>query len=363
MNKDFAKIKTTIWNSDKFYSLTPNQKIFYLYCHTNRHVNSCGCYFMHHGYMMADLNFTEKEIIDAINACQKSGLIRYNQENKIVYIERFFDINSPNNPKHALKVISDIKNIPYINFLASRMQELRRVIEGTDWKITKDLLKEIDTVSIPNHHIDIDIDIDIDVDKYIGENEKADQIPENADPETGEIFDLEQEDKNAEKKLNDALEEIFNRWWKTYPDFGMDGARGSAYRGNKKTAREKFLKLISKAKNPQAMIELIADGTDRYRNFLEENGTQQAKHAITWLNQEGWNDDYQLTKTENQTKGKTNEPTIDDVFGELAEELGFEGETETDFPLDEPMLEGSEDIRQNANGIQNPNADDDTILL
>ena len=326
MNKDFAKIKTTIWNSDKFYGLSPIGKLFYFYCHSNRHVNSCGCYFIHYGYIMADLNVSEKEAFAAIDECGKSGLIGYNRDQNTVYINRFFDINHPTNPKHALKILSDTKNIPYKKYRDARIQELKQFIEATDWKITDTLKEQLDTLSIGKPHIDIDIDVDVDVDvdKYNGEKEKAEEKaeekpPEEVDPATGEIFELEVIEHTAEEKLQEALEGIFNQWWKTYPDNGRDGARGSAYRGNKQKAKEIYFQIIKKGTDHEKLINDIARGTDEYRNFLNADGQQQTQHATTWLNSRGWENDYSISAKPKSSNGRHQGYSIQNAVGQAME--------------------------------------------
>ena len=110
--RDFSKIKCTIWQSRKFTMLNDAHKMFYLYLHTNGRVNSCGCYNNPLGYIMVDLTWAAEKISVAYRACIEAGLIQYDAETETVYIENFFSVSAPQNPKHAIKILSDIDKIP-----------------------------------------------------------------------------------------------------------------------------------------------------------------------------------------------------------------------------------------------------------
>lgn len=182
--KEFAKIKCTIWASKKFGSVNEKHKLFYLYLHTNSRVNSCGCYFSPVGYMMHDLGWNQTEVEEALYECEEAGLIRYWKDEDTVLIENFFSVNSPQNPKHAIKLLSDIEAIPYRPFKKVCALELKRFLENSGWKIEQDFLYRIERVST----LDLDVDVDRDVDN---------------NPPTPQGGGEKVEEKKAVKKTND----------------------------------------------------------------------------------------------------------------------------------------------------------------
>lgn len=99
--RDYGKISTSIWRSQKFRNLNGSHKLFYLYLHSCPHVNSVGCFWMPNGYAAADLNWKEPFLIEAIESLSKGGLIIHDADECIVYINGFLDHSPVTNSKHA----------------------------------------------------------------------------------------------------------------------------------------------------------------------------------------------------------------------------------------------------------------------
>lgn len=142
--REFSKIKCTIWSSRKFSTLSDPHKMFYLYLHTNGRINSCGCYNNPVGYIGVDLKWTPETIISAYKSCKDAGLVRYETTTETVFIEGFFCVNAPHNPKHAIKVMADIAAIQVPNFKKERAEELKNLIIHSGWRIEEDCLKRLD---------------------------------------------------------------------------------------------------------------------------------------------------------------------------------------------------------------------------
>ena len=104
---------------------------------------------------------------------------------------------------------------------------------------------------------------------------------------------------------NKYIDDFFERWWGYYPDQGPDGAKGAAYKGSKKTAKDKFKTIAKKEKDYEVFIKIITKSTREYKQFLEANPRQQAKHAVTWLNQRCFEDDYAISSTASPGHGRS----------------------------------------------------------
>lgn len=151
MSANFAKINKTLWNSEKFKNLNEIDKLLYLYLLTSSQSNSCGCYVLKIGYIMVDLEWNQEQVKAGIEAVEKTGLIRYEYRTDTVYLNRWFDFNGPQNPKHALKIISDIEKIPYGENVAMIIADFSKALDDKGWKIEKSLRYRIDRVCQLGH--------------------------------------------------------------------------------------------------------------------------------------------------------------------------------------------------------------------
>lgn len=81
--------------------------------------------------------------------------------------------------------------------------------------------------------------------------------------------------------LGDGANSEFEDFWRAYPHRG-------AHPDPKKPARQKFEAAVERGVDPTAIIS----GAERYRAHVEANGTdgRYVAQAVTWLNQERWND-------------------------------------------------------------------------
>lgn len=87
--------------------------------------------------------------------------------------------------------------------------------------------------------------------------------------------------KQKKEKIPDGpdLDLEFGEFWSLYGKIG-----------NKKKAKESFLK----ARKGEISYERIIEGVRKYQHQCRELGREQQyiRHASTWLNQDGWDDEY-----------------------------------------------------------------------
>ncbi len=105
--------------------------------------------------------------------------------------------------------------------------------------------------------------------------------------------------ENKENKENNNIIVGFEDFWKNYPSIRP--------KGPKKRACEKYVKLV---KSGVSTEEIIA-GLQRYGEYIDVTGSYN-KHAITWLNQRGWEEDWSF-------KDRQGEPRKSGYFEELQE--------------------------------------------
>lgn len=133
--RDFAKISTSIWGSEKFNAL-PNDgdaKLLYFYLHTCPSVNSVGCFVLKPGYAAADLHWPEERYFAALETLRIQYLIQYQDSQRMVRIVDFLRFNPFANPKHAIGAIKIAKALPDCEEKANLLREIaacKHVSEG-----------------------------------------------------------------------------------------------------------------------------------------------------------------------------------------------------------------------------------------
>lgn len=98
---------------------------------------------------------------------------------------------------------------------------------------------------------------------------------------------------NAAALSSVEIDMMFQTVWNAYPGRGKDGAKGNGFKGSKAQAAAVFTKIIKATKKDEHenLCRSIQDGAEKYAGHLDRSG-YPSKHASTWLNQRGWEDDY-----------------------------------------------------------------------
>jgi len=151
--RDFSKVNTSIWKSKKFTKLSPEHKLFYIYCLSAPNSNSCGLYVNQLGYMMIDLKWTEKQVRDSIDRVSEVGLIEYDYDEEVVFVDRWYEFNEPANPKHCIKIANDTLSIGSKKLLYRSIPQFLAVLQSKKWVLPEFIRSEIDRVY---HTISID---------------------------------------------------------------------------------------------------------------------------------------------------------------------------------------------------------------
>lgn len=146
--RDFTKLATSVWHSDRFQKLSDAGKLFYLYAVGSPSVNSAGYYKLKIGYAMADLGWNEKKIRDAVDEVIQSGLLQYDFKEQVCLIDKHFQINPPTNPKHAAKVLSDILSIAYTDLRNEVLSNFISYIKEQSWELPPKSQEVLDSLSI-----------------------------------------------------------------------------------------------------------------------------------------------------------------------------------------------------------------------
>lgn len=100
--KRFSKVSPAVWRSKRFASLSGCEpKLLYLYFVTSEHQTSIGAYTIPTGYAVADLGWDIATYEVARKELEHAGLIIFDEDTSVVYVERWFKHSPPQNMKHA----------------------------------------------------------------------------------------------------------------------------------------------------------------------------------------------------------------------------------------------------------------------
>lgn len=104
-----------------------------------------------------------------------------------------------------------------------------------------------------------------------------------------------------EEKYSTMYDSEFEIFWKKYPRHDC----------SKQMAKKSY---ISTIKNNKATPEVIIDGLDKYCKQIKRSNTENKfiKHAATWLNNQCWNDEYEIEPSKPQTERR--EPTEEELL-------------------------------------------------
>lgn len=109
--RDYSKVSTTIWRSQKFKELGGDDRSekLYFYMLTNPHVNSAGCYDLPEGYALEDLKkWNSIAYREAIADLQTANLIAYDRAENTVLVINWLAHNPPTNAKHAINMLKGL---------------------------------------------------------------------------------------------------------------------------------------------------------------------------------------------------------------------------------------------------------------
>lgn len=117
----------------------------------------------------------------------------------------------------------------------------------------------------------------------------------------------------------------FQNFWNAYPGMGKDGATGTGYKGSRAKALESFTKILRQQKGKEEYENIISGlhrGAAAYAEHLARANCP-SKHAVTWLNQRGWEDDYSGTGPRAGASGATKSDRAKAALLKSATDLGI----------------------------------------
>jgi len=144
----YRNISMSFWSDTKVVDeFSPEDKYFMLYCLTNQYTNLCGCYEISIKQIVRDTGYNEETITKLLDRFNKKyRIIKYNKENKELYIINWFKYNWTKSEKLNKPLLEEIKKIKTIEYK----------------KELTELYNKRDTVSIPYRYpIDTTVSVSV----------------------------------------------------------------------------------------------------------------------------------------------------------------------------------------------------------
>ena len=262
MMEVFTKVERGYWQDEFILELTPEQKFFYLYLMSNSKVNTLGAYVFPMTMSALELGYNRDTVKKLLDHFIEAGKIMYDETTNEVFLLNWpkRNWNKRTATLRALKKDVAALQSPVLREKISAMLSAfcggEDAIDDTEEQKGTNGNNEEQKGTNGNNE-----------DMFAGRKEKREKRIENRKKEkedAGTVFDAA------------AAFEIF---YKAYPN-----------KKNVKTARTRWEKM----KVTPELFAAIMEGLERAKNSQEwgKDGGAYIPHPATWLNGEGWKNEY-----------------------------------------------------------------------
>ena len=257
MMEVFTKVERGYWQDEFILELTPEQKFFYLYLMSNSKVNTLGAYVFPLTMSTVELGYNKETVLKLLDHFAQVGKIIWDETTKEVFL----------------------LNWPKRNW-TKRTATLRALKKDFDTLKSPALREKISAMLSAFCGGEDAID---DTEEQKGTNgnneEQKGTNGNNEDILAGRIENREKKKENEDVGTEFDAAAAFEIFYKAYPN-----------KKNVKTARTRWEKM----KVTPELFAAIMEGLERAKNSHEwgKDGGAYIPHPATWLNGEGWKNEY-----------------------------------------------------------------------
>lgn len=264
MMEVFTRVERGYWQDEFILELTPEQKFFYLYLMSNSKVNTLGAYVFPMTMSTLELGYNRDTVKKLLDHFVEAGKIMYDETTNEVFLLNWpkRNWNKRTATLRALKKDVDALKSPVLREKISAM--LSAFCGG------EDAIDDTEEQKGTN-----------------GNNEEQKGTNRNNEDMFAGIIDKREkkkENREKEKEKEDAgtvfdAATAFEIFYQAYPN-----------KKNVKTARTRWEKM----KVTPELFAAIMEGLERAKNSQEwgKDGGAYIPHPATWLNGEGWKNEY-----------------------------------------------------------------------
>ena len=264
MMEVFTRVERGYWQDEFILELTPEQKFFYLYLMSNSKVNTLGAYVFPMTMSTLELGYNRDTVKKLLDHFVEAGKIMYDETTNEVFLLNWpkRNWNKRTATLRALKKDVDALKSPV---LREKISAMLSVFCGGE-----DAIDDTEEQKGTN-----------------GNNEEQKGTNRNNEDMFAGIIDKREkkkENREKEKEKEDAgtvfdAATAFEIFYQAYPN-----------KKNVKTARTRWEKM----KVTPELFAAIMEGLERAKNSQEwgKDGGAYIPHPATWLNGEGWKNEY-----------------------------------------------------------------------
>lgn len=273
----YQNVSQLFWKDPKARKWSDACRSLALYLLTGPHANTEGLYWLPIDYVCADLSWTPKKAADTLDELERDGFCRRHDETETIIVVKALKYRTPSGEpqlKGAVKQVSEVPASPLFHIF-------RDSAERYAPELLPYLDKESDGTLSEHYRVPLDTPsggVQPQSDTPSGGGEPSSDTPSKPQTPT-QPHALALAHPQPPSSADDVAAR-FEAWWSSYPQ--RDGKPGGG--GVKKPAREKWHKLTDRQR------ELAEAAVGHYREYVERPGSPHPKHAVTWLNQEAWED-------------------------------------------------------------------------
>ncbi len=264
MMEVFTKVERGYWQDEFILELTPEQKFFYLYLMTNNKVNTLGAYVFPMTMSTLELGYNRETVKKLLDHFVEAGKIMYDETTNEVFLLNWPKRNW-NKKTATLRALKKDFNALKSPVLREKISAMLSAFCGGE-----DAIDDTEEQKGTN-----------------GNNEEQKGTNRNNEDMFAGIIDKREkkkENREKEKEKEDAGTEFdaataFEIFYQAYPN-----------KKNVKTARTRWEKM----KVTPELYREIMEGLERAKNSQEwaKDGGAYIPHPATWLNGEGWKNEY-----------------------------------------------------------------------
>lgn len=261
MMEVFTRVERSYWQDEFILELTPEQKFFYLYLMSNSKVNTLGAYVFPMTMSTLELGYNRETVKKLLDHFVDAGKIMYDKTTNEVFLLNW--------PKRNW------------NKRTATLRTLKKDFDALKSPVLREKISAMLSAFIDGEAID-------DTEEQKGTNgnneEQKGTNGNNGDILAGRKENREKRIENREKEKENVgtgfdAAAAFEIFYKAYPN-----------KKNVKTARTRWEKM----KVTPELFREIMEGLERAKNSQEwaKDGGAYIPHPATWLNGEGWKNEY-----------------------------------------------------------------------
>lgn len=110
---DYRIVNSRVWNDEKFRTFSDDAQLLWLYCLTNPHMNSLGCYVISKATIADDLQWPTRRLDRAFSELLAKHVLSYHEPTRLLLIRNYLRYNKTfKNEASKIAVLRQIPQLP-----------------------------------------------------------------------------------------------------------------------------------------------------------------------------------------------------------------------------------------------------------